>query len=73
MMVDSCQYPVIRFFLSVCLHVSRITFIESLLAFPTPSVSYHGVRAIGGVGLSCGDGIGEVLVLCFGGGKVGGG
>ena len=58
--------------LSVGLPVSRSTPSESLLVFPTPSVSYFGVWDRRGVGASRYDGIGDGLVLCLGGGEVGG-
>ena len=72
-MLYSCQSPVLSFyFLSVGLPVSRSIPSEYLLVFPTSYVSYIGVRDIGGVGASRGDGIGDGILLFLGGGEVGG-
>ena len=72
-MIDSFQSPVRSFiYLLVGLYVSRSIPSEYLLVFPTSYVSYIGVRDIGGVGASRGDGIGDGILLFLGGGEVGG-
>ena len=72
-MVNSCQYPVLIFTsFSISIPVVRSIYRESLLVFPTPSLSYLGVWDLWGFGDFCGDGIGDSLVICLGGGEVGG-
>ena len=70
-MVNSCEYPVLVFIpLSVGIPVSRSIYRKSILVFPTPSVQYLGVQALGRFGASRGDGIGDGLFLFLGGSEV---
>ena len=59
-------------FLSLGLHKSRSIPRQYIPVFPTPSVSYLGVQYLGGIGASCGDGIGDGLFLWLSEGKVSG-
>ena len=63
-MVYYCQYPVVIFiYISVGLPVIRSIPRKYLIVSPMPLVSYLGVKDLGRVGTSRGDGIGDNLVL----------